>query len=205
MTSPESSDPRVSMILDAMLRVMRGDPMTPLQPSAVDDEIDGIMVSLNMLSEELDHQRAEVGKSQVDLETRVQDRTRELQESQTAHERTATMLRSMAERITEGLLVVDTEGRLLVFNPAAKALLAQGDAWEILDAPPKPLRVFRLDRTTPIPTDSLPLARALKGDVADDVEVVLFNDLRPDGVNISVSARPLLALDGRRLGAVAVF
>ncbi|TLY66717.1 MAG: PAS domain S-box protein [Gammaproteobacteria bacterium] len=63
--------------------------------------------------------------------------------------------------------------------------------------------VFRTDRTTPVPADERPLARALRGHEVSDAEFVV---VRPDGAARTAlsSARRLVGPAGQALGAVAV-
>jgi len=99
-------------------------------------------------------------------------------------------------------------------NPAARMLVgvttqAPGpDGWQ------RHAGIYLPDGVTPFPTDELPLVRALHGESTDGVEMVVRNEERPDGVLLSVSARPLEGGTGGTggaggaaglIGAVAVF
>ena len=64
---------------------------------------------------------------------------------------------------------------------------------------------FFPDRITPFPADELPLARALKGEASDEVEMFVRNREVPEGVFISVSGRPLQNEEGSDKGGVIVF
>lgn len=117
------------------------------------------------------------------------------------------LLSAVLESISDAVGVVDAQGRFLVHNRAAKALLGVDDA-----DPPGPgedawrahYGLFTPDGDRPFPTEDLPLVRALAGESTDGVEMLVRNAERPQGVLISVSGRPLDPTAGQT-GAVAVF
>ncbi|WP_426510482.1 ATP-binding protein [Dactylosporangium sp. McL0621] len=132
-------------------------------------------------------------------EDRVVTATADLRAAQRTTDNRVALLNGVLERISDGVGVVDGNGRFIVHNPAAQAMLGRaldGDA-------PEEYRFFRPDGVTPFPAGELPLVRALAGESTDRVEMVLRSPDRPDGVFLSVSGRPLDA-DGQR-GAIAVF
>jgi signal transduction histidine kinase len=106
--------------------------------------------------------------------------------------------------IGDGVGVIDSSGRFLLHNPAAKALLGVGDEvggpadWQAHYG------LFRPDGHTPFPMAEMPLMRALRGESCDGVEMLVRNPARPDGLLMSVDGRPLNPSGGRH-GAVAVF
>jgi PAS domain S-box-containing protein len=55
------------------------------------------------------------------------------------------------------------------------------------------------------PSDELPLARAIRGEATNGVEVLVRNPEVPDGTYVSVSGAPLLSGSGRIRGGVVVF
>ncbi|HEX2099721.1 MAG TPA: ATP-binding protein, partial [Candidatus Synoicihabitans sp.] len=61
---------------------------------------------------------------------------------------------------------------------------------------------FHTDRVTPYPEAELPLARALRGDQCDQLELFVRTPERPDGLMISATARPITNADGQVRGAV---
>jgi PAS domain S-box-containing protein len=92
-----------------------------------------------------------------------------------------------------------------MFNPAAERILGLGR----IDAGPEEWSrlygLFRADMRTPVPTEELPLARAIGGVPSRDVELFVRNPERPGGVFIRVTATPLKNRDGDSRGGVAVF
>ncbi len=115
----------------------------------------------------------------------------------------AGLLGAIMASLGDGVGVVDAEGAFLLHNPAAKALFGVDDI-----AGPENWQghygLFRPDGRTPFPVEEMPFVRALRGESSDDVEMVVRNAARPDGILVSVDGRPLDASAGQP-GAVAVF
>jgi len=118
--------------------------------------------------------------------------------------RERTVLRSVLDSIADGVVVVDEQGRFLLFNPAAEKIVGMGAT----DAKPSEWSdrygAFLPDGVTPFPPEELPLARAMRGETVRDVEVVVRNAAVPQGVAILHSAAPVLGEDGRAHGGVVV-
>ncbi|MEW5853023.1 MAG: ATP-binding protein [Myxococcota bacterium] len=116
----------------------------------------------------------------------------------------ARLLRSVIESIGDGVAVVDETGKVLVWNPAAESMMHLGAS----DTAPSHWSahhgLFLPDGKTLYPEDQLPLVRAMRGEYCDRVEVFVRNAARPDGMFLSVTARPLLR-GHRPSGGVAVF
>jgi PAS domain S-box-containing protein len=64
---------------------------------------------------------------------------------------------------------------------------------------------FLPDKVTLYKTDELPMVRAMRGENVDELEIFLRNSAVPEGILISVNARPLGDENGVPRGAVAVF
>lgn len=115
------------------------------------------------------------------------------------------ILRSVLDSIGDGVAVIDGDGRFVLINPAAAAMLRL----ELLGARVSELgrrgELFRADQQTPVPPDALPIVRALHGESASDAELYLRHAGLPEGVLLSINARPVIDSDGRQIGAVAVF
>ncbi|MFI5891297.1 ATP-binding protein [Actinoplanes sp. NPDC051513] len=135
---------------------------------------------------------------------RVREATAELRVAEAESRRQAGLLGAVMTSIGDGVGVVDENGRFLLHNPAAKQLLGVDDDTEQPDGWQEHYGLFRPDGRTPFPVDELPLMRALRGEHANGVEMVVRNPARPEGIVISVDGRPLDVSAGQR-GAVAVF
>ncbi|MGI5401237.1 sensor histidine kinase [Streptomyces sp. CA-135486] len=134
----------------------------------------------------------------------VERATAELRAAEAASRRHAELLDAVMDSICDGVTVADENGEFLVHNPSAKRILGIGEAHGGPDSWQGHYGVFLPDGSTPFPTERLPLVRALAGESTDEVQMVIRNPGRPDGVHIAVSTRPL-ANSADRPGAVAVF
>ncbi|MFF5288251.1 ATP-binding protein [Paractinoplanes globisporus] len=135
---------------------------------------------------------------------RVREATAELRAAEAESRRQAGLLGAVMTTIGDGVGVVDENGEFLLHNPAAKALLGVAEDTSDTDSWQEHYGLYRADGRTPFPVDELPLMRALRGEQASDVEMVVRNPAWPEGIVISVDGRPLDAGAGQR-GAVAVF
>src|SRR5262245_56318050 len=101
------------------------------------------------------------------------------------------LFHSILDSMGDGIVVADEEGRFLLFNPAAENILGLGKT----DVPPdrwaETYGVYYPDAKTLYPNDQMPLTRAIRGEECNQVELVIRNDARPEGVCISVTGRPL--------------
>lgn len=111
------------------------------------------------------------------------------------------LMQTVFETMSDGVVVTDSSGNFKLFNPAAEAIIGVG----MLEVPPdqwtERYGLFDLDRKTHLPTEELPLVRAITGRRTVDMEIFVRNEQRPDGVYIVVNAEPLPG-DG---GGLAVF
>ena len=93
--------------------------------------------------------------------------------------------------ISDGVVAADGEGRFTLFNPAAKRMVGMGMTSAGTDQWAEEYGIFFVDGETRVPTDELPLVRAIRGESTDDVALFVRNENIPDGVYISVNGRPL--------------
>ncbi|MFV1957900.1 MAG: SpoIIE family protein phosphatase [Planctomycetota bacterium] len=115
------------------------------------------------------------------------------------------VVRSVLEHLTEGVVVVDRERRVVFANPAARRTAGLG---------PEAVRVGRIfeaggcylpDQTTPVPEAGHPLVRALAGETVEDVEIFLRNARAPHGAWLGASASAVLSKSGEIEGGVVAF
>ena len=107
--------------------------------------------------------------------------------------------------ISDGVIAADATGTFTIFNPSAERILGIGSTDTTPDRWSDSYGLLFPDRITPFPADEFPLARALKGEASDEIEMFVRNSEVPDGVFISVGGRPLHDEDGRVQGGVIVF
>ena len=115
------------------------------------------------------------------------------------------LLESIFNSISDGVVVADANGNFTIFNPSAEKIVGMGATPTDPDEWSDTYGLFFPDRVTPFPAEELPLTRAIKGDISDEVEVFVRNPNVPEGVFISVSGRPLQDEEGNGRGGVIVF
>jgi two-component system, chemotaxis family, CheB/CheR fusion protein len=113
-------------------------------------------------------------------------------------------LRGVLECMSDGVVVIDGDGSMLFFNPAAVQLVGLGLTTEPPDAWSRIYGLYLPDTVTLFPVDELPSVRALRGEPTDDVAMFVKNRV-VSGRHISVSGRPWRDRNGKELGAVIVF
>lgn len=107
--------------------------------------------------------------------------------------------------ISDALVVVDENARLVYRNPAAERLVG------IRGLDPNPEEwsgrhgIFLPDEITLFPPDQLPLVRAVRGEEIRDVGMFVRNSVVPDGIHILVSASALRDKAGAIRGAACMF
>ncbi|MEV4516630.1 ATP-binding protein [Dactylosporangium sp. NPDC049525] len=134
----------------------------------------------------------------------VHDATRELRAAERQARNQAALQQAILTSLGEGVTVVGADGRVLLHNPAARQLLGTADDADHLEDWPAHYGAYLPDRVTPFPAAELPMVKALRGVSVDRVEMVIRNPTHPDGILVSVTARPLDRSAGGPRGAVAV-
>ena len=152
-------------------------------------------------------------REQRATETGLRQEIAALREAQAASQQTILqqhaqpqLMATIFSSISDGVVVADSAGKFSLFNPSAEQIVGVG----MLDSPPEEWTerygVFYPDRKTHVPTERLPLVRAIQGDPTDEIELFIRNEQRQDGVYISVNGRPLPPdVDGGGGGGVIVF
>ncbi len=125
----------------------------------------------------------------------------ERKRAEAALEKERGFLRTLLESLSDGVVACDAEGRLTLFNRATR---------ELHGLPARPLpaeqwashyQLYAADGETPLAMEQVPLFRALRGEVVDEVEMVIAPVDRPRRI-VLCSGQQILAADGRLLGAV---
>jgi two-component system, OmpR family, phosphate regulon sensor histidine kinase PhoR len=113
-------------------------------------------------------------------------------------------LNAVVSSIAEGVILCDSRGRLLLYNNAAQTLLRNDLPFEQqLNEMASYYRFRDLDNS-PLPTERLPMAMALAGEVFPDYRVLVNGASGVDTV-MSFSGAPARNDDGAIEGAVVVF
>jgi len=130
-----------------------------------------------------------------------------LRRSRTELQGQTRILRSVLDGIGDSVLVVDKRADVMLMNPAAEKLAGaglttgRGGNWS------SRFGLYLPDRTTPCPPAELPLARALRGDPVDHVDLCMRREGEMPGDErwLTVTSRPLRDERGAVHGAVGVF
>jgi protein-histidine pros-kinase len=126
----------------------------------------------------------------------------EIRKNQMELQEKTALLSSVLENINDGVAVANEKGEFLVFNPAAQNITGRVAGSAKVGEWSEHFGVFRTDGVTPFPDVENPLARAMRGEETNDVELFLRNPVHPEGVIVSASSRPLKDKKGH---GVAIF
>jgi PAS domain S-box-containing protein len=119
--------------------------------------------------------------------------------------RHARLMNIILESLSDGIIVADTTGRILTANLAATAIAGRGATNIPPSAWSEAYGLFVPGTEELFPPDELPLARAIRGEKTDSVEVLVRNPHVPDGTYVSVSGAPMRDSRGSVRGGVVVF
>jgi len=116
----------------------------------------------------------------------------------------AKILASILENLCEAIVVADQNESLLLFNPAAERMFDKGLTGTKAETWPEQYGLYLPDQVTPFPTEQAPLARAIRGETVDDVDIFVKHANAPDGLWARVSGWPLKDDRGDLSGGVIV-
>src|SRR5262245_58039363 len=103
------------------------------------------------------------------------------------------LLRLMLDCLGVGIVAADKNGRCLLVNPMAERIL--GLTW----GPRGGVTAATLENTLPEP-----MARAIRGEETNEVELFLKHPKSPEGIFVSITGRPLKDKQGVVQGGVVV-
>ncbi|HEY3836191.1 MAG TPA: response regulator [Bryobacteraceae bacterium] len=134
----------------------------------------------------------------------VAQQQEELTRSEAAYRQQTKILRSVLDSMGDGVLVADENGKMLVLNPAAERMVGKNAEHSTQPEWVECFGIYTPGTDSLYPVDQLPLARAVRGESADGIEMYIRNPSFPDGMYVSVNARPLRDDSGEIKGGVAV-
>ena len=143
-------------------------------------------------------------------EMRYRESDRDLRRTINELRRKSRIMDTILNSTTEGVVAVDGAGRILFANSQAERIVGTvedmkpGDLHGAFDRQTKH-GLFELDKRTRVPTDELPLVRALQGKATDDKEVFVRNQQAPEGVHVSATGRALWRDDREEVEGGVVF
>jgi signal transduction histidine kinase/CheY-like chemotaxis protein/Skp family chaperone for outer membrane proteins len=184
-----------------------------------DAAVQGANKDLTVRTEELEREAAERRRAQDELQAlnatleqrvhersaAVEERARDLARSEAALKKQTRILQSILDSMSDGVIVADASGRMIVVNPAAAAVLHLDDAESIDPDWVARHGIYRPDMITPYSVDDFPLTRAIRGEAVDGVEVFVGPGGGRGGTWLSVNATPLADEEGVLHNGVAVF
>jgi sigma-B regulation protein RsbU (phosphoserine phosphatase) len=113
-------------------------------------------------------------------------------------------LRHVIESLSDGIVVADLDGRCQASNPAAHRILGRDPEGVRAGDWASTFGCLLPDRITPYPSEQMPLARALRGEVVGNLELFMMHPGVPQGMWLSVSGAPIRSGDGKIDGGVIV-
>ena len=122
---------------------------------------------------------------------------------ETERQRRAAIIESVLENIGDGVVVADEHGARS-YNAEANRILGMDIAGVLEDEWAQRYAVYRPDQKTPYPAHEFPLAKALRGEALNETDIFVRHPEAPDGIFVTISARPLRGPGGEALGAVAI-
>lgn len=115
------------------------------------------------------------------------------------------LMTSVVESVNEGVLVADTQGRLLVVNAAARSMFGGTCGMRCAPAGSKEDPASTTDIGHLHPPADLPLSRVIRGEKIDETEIHVGNDELSEGGWASVTGAPIRDSQGTLMGGVVVF
>lgn len=160
-------------------------------------EVGRLVLAFRRMVAEVERREEALEELNRELERRVKERAAEVG-------RQHALQQLILENVADGVVVADPQGHFLLWNRKAEQIVGSGPdtiqpehwSWHF--------GVFRDEGGEPVPVAELPLVRAIRGESSDNVELYLRNPKCAEGRWAQVTARPLLAADGRIGGGVAV-
>ena len=132
----------------------------------------------------------------------MHERNRRLQRSSARLQRRNDQMSAAFDSIEDGVVAADAGGNILLTNASAQRVFGTAPApqprW------PEAYGLFHADGATRLQPDEVPLVRAMRGEQAEDVEMVVRNRHHPDGIVTTVRMRPLDSKAGIGGGVVVI-
>lgn len=176
---------------------------SPLPPHEVWPEVPAVLeeVCLRAMAKDANERYA----AAADLAQEVQ-RWQDVQRRQAedALRRQTEVLHSILNGMSEGVIVADADGSLILINSPAERMIGRS-AEATLAATHKTSKFYHADTVTPLSVDDLPSSRAIRGEDVDDAEMFLRPVHGGPGIWVSANARPLRDQSGGIRGGVVVF
>ncbi len=136
--------------------------------------------------------------------TKLEETTAQLARSEDEFRQQSNLLQLLINSIADGIVAADENGNFVLFNPAAENMFGLGSTDTLPNEWSGKYGLFLPDQITPYPSNDIPLARAIRGESANDVEVFTRHAAKPEGLWIKINGRPLKDETGAIKGGVVV-
>ncbi|MEY3499382.1 MAG: hypothetical protein RL308_1051, partial [Bacteroidota bacterium] len=111
-------------------------------------------------------------------------------------------LRLVVENISEGIIVVNSDNKIVLVNEMANEIFGIEEDDKITPDLSSYYELYFPDGITVFPSQNMPLERALKGEVSEDVEIVLLNSEQNLKRRVLISGKPLIDQNDNVVAAV---
>ena len=114
------------------------------------------------------------------------------------------ILESVLSNIGDAVIVAGRDEKFLIFNPAAQRIFGEAATDITLADWSRRHGLYLPDKVTLFPSDQTPLARAIRGEETNRVEMFVRPAQAPRGFWTRINGRPLRAGNGEIIGGVIV-
>jgi PAS domain S-box-containing protein len=111
-------------------------------------------------------------------------------------------LRLIVDNIGEGVIVANADKKIVLANDMANEFFGIKEDDKIAPNFTNHFEVYFPDQKTVFPLQNLPMERAFKGEVTDDIDVVLWNPEKQEKKRVLLSGRPLIDQNDKVVAAV---
>jgi PAS domain S-box-containing protein len=111
-------------------------------------------------------------------------------------------LRLIVENIGEAVIVANADREIVLANYRANEIIGIYEDDKISTTLTDHFELYFPDEKTIFPSQSLPMERALNGEVTDDIDVILWDPEKRLKKRVLISGRPLLNQDNQVVAAV---
>lgn len=131
----------------------------------------------------------------IKLEKEQQETVEELYENEQK-------LSLIIDNIGEGVIVANADKKILLANYMANELFGVEDDTQISANFSDRFEVYLPDEKTIFPSQNLPMDRALRGEITDDIDVVFWNPTAQEKKRVLLSGRPIIDQNNHVIAAV---
>ena len=111
-------------------------------------------------------------------------------------------LRLIVDNIGEGVIVANADKKIVLANGMANEFFGIKEDDKIAPNFTNHFEVYFPDQKTVFPLQNLPMERAFKGEVTNDIDVVLWNPEKQEKKRVLLSGRPLIDQNDKVVAAV---